>query len=97
MPQAPGHPATAMIMVHGSDFGNQTEVTLGQLLEDAFGEGVIQAIQEIATKKGAEIAAEREKVAKAEKAAADKLAKEEETATKAKEAKAAATPAGVKV
>ncbi len=84
MPQAPGHPATAMIAVHGSDFGNHTETTLGALLVDAFGEGVVEAIQEIATAKGAELAKEREKAEKAEKAAAEKLAKDE-AAAKAKE------------
>ncbi len=82
MPQAPGHPATAMIEVHGGGFGNHTETTLGALLVDAFGEGVVEAIQEIATAKGAEIAKEREK---AEKAEAARLAKEEKEAKEAAE------------
>ncbi len=92
MPQAPGHPNTALIAVHGGEFGNQAEASLGQLLVDAFGDGVIEAIQEIATKKGEELAKEREKVEKAEKAAAEKLAKEE-AAAKEKEAHKAAAHA----
>ncbi len=74
MPAAPGHPQTAMVAVHGGEFGNNTEASLGQLLVDAFGEGVIEAIKEITAVKAEELAKEREK---AEKAEAAKLAKEE--------------------
>lgn len=89
MPASVGHPATAMVPVHGGNFGNNTETSVGALLVDAFGEGVLEAIQEIATAKGKHIAAER---AKAEKAEADRLAKEEAVAEKAeaKEEKEAA-------
>ncbi len=80
MPQAPGHPNTALVAVHGGEFGNQAEASLGQLLVDAFGEGVIEAIAEITKVKADELAKEREKAEKAEKAAAEKLAKEEAAA-----------------
>ncbi len=80
MPAAVGHPGAAMVPVHGGNFGNNTETTVGALLVDAFGEGVLAAIQEIADKKTKEIVAEREKVAKAEAAAAEKEAKEAEKA-----------------
>lgn len=79
MPQAPGHPATAMIEVHGGDFGNHTETTLGALLVDAFGEGVCEAIQEIADKKHGEVMKKREADAKAD---AERVAKEDEATRK---------------
>jgi hypothetical protein len=74
------------VPVRGGAFGNNTETSVGALLVDAFGEGVLEALLEIATAK--EIAAEREK---AEKAEAAKLAKEEakEDAREAKEEKEA--------
>ncbi len=88
MPQAPGHPATAMIEVHGGGFGNHTETTLGALLVDAFGEGVVEAIQELTDKKYKEI---MEKRAAAAKADAERVAKEDEATRKEEEtAKAAA-------
>ena len=87
MPAAVGHPGAAMIPVHGGNFGNNTETSVGALRVDAFGDGVLEAIQEIATAKGAELAKEREKAEKAEAAA---LAKEE--AAKEKEAHKAAHP-----
>ncbi len=84
MAQAPGHPNTALIAVHGGEFGNHCEASLGQLLVDAFGDGVLEAIAEITKVKADELAKEREKAEKAEKAAAEKLAKDE-AAAKAKE------------
>ena len=86
MPSAPGHPGTPMIPVRGGNFGNNTETTLGALLEDAFGEGAVQAIAEIADKKGKEIAAKRAADAKVE---AERVAKEKADAEKLeKDAKA---------
>lgn len=85
---APGQPSSPLVPVRGGAFGNNTETSVVALLVDAFGEGVLEALQEIATAKGKEIAAEREK---AEKAEAAKLAKEEakEDAREAKEEKEA--------
>ncbi len=94
MPQAVGHPGAAMVPVHGGNFGNNTETTVGALLVDAFGEGVCEALQEIASKKGEELAKEREK---AEKAEAARIAKEEKEAKEEaeKEAKKASHPHAV--
>lgn len=76
MARAVGHPVTALIPVHGGEFGNNTEASISQLLVDSFGEGVIEALAEIAQARRDQIAAER---AAAEKAESAKLAKEEES------------------
>ncbi len=80
MAQAPGHPVTTLIEVHGGNFGNNAEASLGQLLVDAFGEGVIEALQEITAVKAEELVKEREKAEKAEKLAAEKAEKADKEA-----------------